>query len=311
MAQEVYDVVVVGSGPAGLTAAIYTVRGAASTLVMGGVNWGGQLMLTTQVENFPGFPDGILGPDLMAKMRQQAEKQGAKFLEKKVDSVVFSKIPFEVVSGEKVFRAKAVIIATGALTRWLEVPGEKELIGRGVSACAPCDAPFFKGKKVAVVGGGDTAMEEASVLTKFASEVVLIHRSASFRASEAMQQKVFQNPKIKVLWNTEVTKINGQEKVESLDLVNSVTNRTSRLMVDGVFVAIGHKPDSDLFKGQVEMDEKGFIKVTGGHSRTSVPGVFVAGDVMDPTYKQAVTAAGSGGAAALDTLNYLAQNNLS
>jgi thioredoxin reductase (NADPH) len=204
-----------------------------------------------------------------------------------------------------------VIIATGALTRWLEVPGEKELIGRGVSACAPCDAPFFKGKKVAVVGGGDTAMEEASVLTKFASEVVLIHRSASFRASEAMQQKVFQNPKIKVLWNTEVTKINGQEKVESLDLVNSVTNRTSRLMVDGVFVAIGHKPDSDLFKGQVEMDEKGFIKVTGGHSRTSVPGVFVAGDVMDPTYKQAVTAAGSGGAAALDTLNYLAQNNLS
>lgn len=306
-----YDVIIIGSGPAGLSAAIYTVRGAASVLIIGGENWGGQLMLTAKVENFPGFPGGISGPDLMTKMRQQAEGLGAEFLEKNVDTVNLSAKPFEIVTDGQTLRARSLIITTGALTKWLDVPGEKELIGRGVSTCAPCDAPFFKAKKVAVVGGGDTAMEEASVLAKYAGEVIIIHRRDVFRASEAMQAKIKnQKAKIKILFNTIVTRINGKGKVESLSLINQVTKKTKALPVDGVFIAIGHKPNSDLFKGQLDLDEEGFVKVTGRHSQTSVAGVFVAGDVMDPDYKQAVTSAGSGCAAALDTLNYLEQNNL-
>ncbi len=264
-------------------------------------------MLTTKVDNFPGFPDGIDGPELMNNMRKQAERFGAEIINKAVTKVDFAKTPFEVFVGEKKYLAKAVVIATGAQNVWLEVPGEKELIGRGVSTCAPCDAPFFKGKVVAVVGGGDTAMEEASVLTKYASKVYLIHRRDTFRASSAMQDKVTKDPNIKIIWNTEVTKINGETKVESLNLRNNKTNKTSELKLDGVFIAIGHKPESDLFKGQVEMDEKGYILPKNWHCGTNVNGVFLAGDVMDKHFKQAVVSAGMGCIAALEVLKYLDQ----
>ena len=303
------DVVVVGGGPAGLTAAIYLARGAASTVVFGGSAWGGQLMLTTAVDNFPGFPEGIEGPDLMNKMRAQAERFGAKFLQTDVTSVNLAKTPFEITANGSMYLAKAIIIATGAQTLWLGVPGEKELIGRGVSSCAPCDAPFFKDKKVMVVGGGDSAMEEALVLVKYASEVTIVHRRGEFRASKAMQEKVLGNSKIKVLWNTEVKEIKGNGKVESVTLLNSLKNETSEMAVDGIFVAVGHKPQSELFTGQIDLDEKGFVKIVKPHSSTSVKGVFVAGDVADPYYKQAVTAAGCGCAAALDTLSFLEEND--
>jgi thioredoxin reductase (NADPH) len=302
---EVWDIVIIGSGPSAFTAAVYTTRGAASTLILAGELWGGQLMNTTQIDNFPGFPEGILGPDLMAKMRKQTERFGAEIIEKKVEKVDFSKTPFELIAGGEVYKAKSVIITTGAQTLLLGIPGEKEFMGRGVSTCAPCDAPFFKNKKVAVIGGGDTAMEEANVLTKYATEVIVIHRRDSFKASEAMQKKVLGNPKIKVIWNTEITEVIGSTKVEKLLLKDSQTGKTSELIVDGLFVAIGHKPDSDLFKGQIEMDEKGFIKPVAGHGKTNIEGVFVAGDVMDAKYKQAITSAGSGCAAAMEALAFL------
>ena len=300
-----WDTVIVGSGPAGLTAAIYMTRGAASTLILAGEVWGGQLMLTTVVDNFPGFPEGIQGPELMEKMKVQAERFGAEFKGVNVESVDLTKKPFAIIAGDQTYLARSIIITTGALTIWLDAPGVKELIGKGVSSCAPCDAPFFKGRKVAVVGGGDSAMEEASVLTKYATEVTIIHRRDAFRASAAMQEKVKSDPKIKILWNTEVVRANGQSKLESLDLINKLTNQPSQLAVDGLFVAIGHKPGSEVFKNVIDIDERGFVKVTGGHSKTSVPGVFVAGDVMDPHYKQAVTSAGSGCAAAMEVLKYL------
>jgi thioredoxin reductase (NADPH) len=304
-----YDVCVIGSGPAGLTAAVYLARGAASTLILGGTIWGGQLMSTTRVDNFPGFPDGIEGPDLMEKMKAQAIRFGAEFLPVDVGSIDVKKTPFEITAGDKKYFARSVIIATGAKTLWLDVPGIKDFIGRGVSSCAPCDAPFFKDKKVAVIGGGDSAMEEADVLTKYASEVTIIHRRSEFKASAVMQEKVLKNPKIKVLWNTEIVRVNGKDKVESLDLKNGSLSQSqiSNLPVDGLFVAIGHKPESEVFKGVVETDERGFIKITGGHSKTSIPGIFVAGDVMDPYYKQAITSAGSGCAAAMDILAYLSE----
>ena len=302
--EKVWDVLVIGSGPASLTCAIYTTRGAASTLVLAGENWGGQLMLTTKVDNFPGFPDGTPGPLLMNNMRQQAERFGAEIINKSVTNVDFTKTPFEIFVGEEKYLARSVAIATGAQTTWLGVPGEKDLIGRGVSTCASCDAPFFKNKIVAVVGGGDTAMEEANVLTKYASKVFLIHRRDTLRASAAMQAKVRKNPNTEIIWNTEVTKINGKDKVEGLSLRNNKTNETSELAVDGLFVAIGHKPESEIFKGIIETDERGFIKIQEG-SKTNVPGVFVAGDVHDYRYKQAITAAGFGCQAAMDALKYL------
>ncbi len=301
---EPWDVVVVGSGPSGLTAAIYTTRGAASTLILGGEKWGGQLMLTTEVDNFPGFPEGIMGPDLMANMRKQAERFGAEFIEKNVESVKNINNVFEITAGGETYSAKSIIIATGAATRWLEVDGMEKLIGRGISSCAPCDAPFFKGKRVAVVGGGDAAMEEAVVLTKYASEVLIIHRKNEFRASAAMQKKVKDNPKIKILWNSEVIKVIGEDKLEKVVVKNNQTNKEEELALDGLFVAIGHKPESDVFKGIVITDEKGYIVVQNG-SKTNVPGIYVSGDVHDFTYKQAVTAAGYGCQAAMEVLKYL------
>lgn len=304
--KDPWDVCIIGSGPSGLTAAIYTTRGAASTLIIGGEIWGGQLMLTTEVDNFPGFPQGILGPKLMGEMRAQAERFGAEFVGKNVTSIDSSKSPFEISVGDTKYLAKSIIIATGAETLWLDVPGIKNLIGRGVSSCAPCDAPFFRDKKVAVVGGGDSAMEEADVLTKYASEVTIIHRRDSFRASAAMQEKITNNPKVKILWNTEVQEVKGAEKVTSLILKNNKTGETSDFPIDGLFVAIGHKPGSEIFKGIIDTDERGFIKISEG-SKTNVPGIFVAGDVHDFRYKQAITAAGFGCQAGMDALNYLAE----
>jgi len=302
--EDPWDVAIIGSGPAALTAAVYTTRGAASTLIIGGEKWGGQLMLTTQVDNYPGFPEGIQGPDLMAAMRQQAERFGAMFLQKNAANVDFSKKPFEIDAEGQKYLTISVIIATGALTKWLDAPGVQEFIGKGVSSCAPCDAPFFKGKKVAVVGGGDSAMEEANVLTKYASEVTVIHRREEFRASVAMQRKVMTSPKVKILWNTEVKEVAGTNKVEKVVLVNNKDQTTSELAIDGLFVAIGHKPDSDIFKGPIEMDERGYIKIQD-RTMTNLPGVFVAGDVHDPVYKQAVTAAGFGCMAGMEALRFL------
>lgn len=300
----IYDVIIIGSGPAALTAAIYTTRGAAKTLVLGGYSWGGQLMLTTEVDNYPGFPDGVMGPDLMEKMKAQAVRFGADFQAIDATSVDFSSKPFKVKAGDKEYEGKSVLVATGAETVWLGVPGEQKLLGRGVSSCAPCDAPFFKDKKVAVVGGGDSAMEEALVLTKYATEVTLIHRRDQFRASHAMQEKVKNNPKIKILYNTQVTEMIGEQSLEKLILKNTKDNSTSELEVKGVFVAIGHTPMSSLFKDVLDIDERGFIKIHS-HTNTNIPGVFVAGDVHDMHYKQAVTAAGFGCMAGLDVLKYL------
>ncbi len=302
-----WDVAIIGSGPAGLTSGIYTTRGAASTIVFAGEIWGGQLMLTTMVDNFPGFPEGVMGPDLMEKMKTQALRFGAEFVQKKAESINVSAQPFEIKVGTDIYKARSIIIATGAETVWLDVPGIQKLIGRGISSCAPCDAPFFKGKKVAVVGGGDSAMEEADVLTKYATEVIIIHRRDAFRASAAMQKKILDNPKVKVLWNTEVAEVVGETKLEKVVIKNNQTDTTSDLVVDGLFVAIGHKPGSEVFKDIIETDERGFIKVSDG-SKTNVPGVFVSGDVHDHHYKQAITAAGYGCQAGMDALNYLQEH---
>lgn len=305
---EPWDVVIIGSGPAALTAAIYTTRGAISTLILGGSSWGGQLMLTTEVDNFPGFPEGIQGPDLMLNMRKQAERFGAEFVQADCEKVDMSKKPFEIHANGTLYYAKAIIIGTGASILWLDAPGVKEFIGKGVSSCAPCDAPFFKGKRVAVVGGGDSAMEEALVLTKYASEVTIIHRRDAFRASKAMQEKVLSNKNIKVLWNSEVQKAEGGNVLESVTVINNKTNQVSTLSVDGLFIAIGHKPESALFSGQIQLNEKGNVKKDPNSpftTSTNVPGVFVAGDVEDYIYKQAITAAGEGCKAAMDVLKYL------
>lgn len=300
----VWDVAIIGSGPSGLTAAIYTTRGAASTIIFGGEAWGGQLMLTTEVDNFPGFPQGILGPKLMGEMRAQAEKFGAEFVGQNVTSIDTSSVPFKISVGENVYTAKSIIIATGAETKWLDAKGASTLIGRGVSSCAPCDAPFFKNKKVAVVGGGDSAMEEALVLTKYASEVTIIHRRDQFKASAAMQEKVKSDPKIKIIWNSEVVEVVGEQKLEKLILKNNQTNETSDFIVDGLFVAIGHTPSTLIFQGKIKLDAKGYV-VAKERTKTSVPGIFVSGDVEDIHYKQAVTAAGFGCMAGMDTLKFL------
>jgi len=300
---KLYDVIIIGSGPAGLTAAIYTTRANLKTLIIAGSKWGGQLMLTTLVENYPGFPDGIQGPDLMIAMRKQAEHHGAEITDSDFASGDFSKKPFSIVVGGKTFEGKSIIIATGADNKWLGVPGEREKIGRGVSSCAPCDAPFFKGKNVLVAGGGDSAMEEALVLTKFATSVTIVHRREEFRASKIMLDRAQKNPKIKFITNTEVIEVLGQDKVSGVKLKNNKTNEITEMSVDGMFVAIGHIPNTSVFKG-IEMDEHGFI-VIHNHTKTNVDGVFVAGDVHDNHYKQAVTAAGFGCMAALEVERWL------
>lgn len=305
MAQEnAFDVIIIGSGPAGLTAAIYTTRAALSTLIIGGAKWGGQLMLTTEVENFPGFPEGIQGPDLMIKMRKQAERFGAVFVEQDVTSMDFKSQPFKVGVEDRRYGGKTVIIATGAESLWIGLPSEQKLIGRGVSSCAPCDAPFFKEKSVIVVGGGDSAMEEALVLTKYATSVTIVHRRDKFRASDILQKRVLENPKIKTIFNSEVLEILGTDKVTGVKLKNNQTGEVQEMLADGVFVAIGHSPSTKIFSGQVELDEKGYMKVYD-HTKTGVPGVFVAGDVHDYHYRQAVTAAGYGCMAAMDTERWL------
>ncbi|MBI2032386.1 MAG: FAD-dependent oxidoreductase [Candidatus Levybacteria bacterium] len=285
-------------------------------MIIAGSKWGGQLQLTTDVENYPGFPEGIQGPDLMTAMRKQAERFGAEIIEKDFVSGDFTRSassgqggPFKVRAGENEYEGKSVIIATGADTKWLGVPGEKEKIGRGVSSCAPCDAPFFRGKTVIVVGGGDSAMEEALVLTNFAQSIILVHRSESFRASEIMQKRVKENPKIKAILNTEVREILGDQRVDKVRLFNNQTNEESEMSIDGIFVAIGHIPNSNKFGG-IDTDERGFIKVND-HYKTNIEGVFVAGDVHDAQYKQAVTAAGFGCAAALEAQWWLADRNYS
>jgi thioredoxin reductase (NADPH) len=299
-----WDIAIIGSGPAGLTAAIYATRGAASTIIFGGESWGGQLMLTTQVDNFPAHP-GLMGPDLMQKMKEHALMFGAEFVQKNVTAIDVNGPPFKITVEDKEYVARSIIIATGAETLWLTAPGIKDFIGRGISSCAPCDAPFFRSKKVAVVGGGDSAMEEALVLTKYASEVTLIHRRDSFRASQAMQQKVFGEKNIKVIWDTEIIEAKGETLLKELVLKNNKTGETTNFPVDGLFVAIGHTPSTLIFKGKIELDEKGYV-VAHDRTKTSTPGIFVAGDVEDTHYKQAITASAFGCMAAMDTLNYLA-----
>jgi len=298
-----YDVIIIGSGPAGLTAAIYSTRADLKTLVVAGGKWGGQLMLTTLVENFPGFPQGIQGPELMTNMRKQAEHFGAEFIDEDFISADFSNKPFKITVSDKIYDAKSIIIATGADTKWLDVPGEKEKIGRGVSSCAPCDAVFFRNKNVIVVGGGDSAMEEVLVLTKFATSVNLIHRKDSFKASEIMQKRVKENPKVKIIYNSEITQVLGEQSVTGVKIKDNKTNKISEMPIDGVFVAIGHIPNTSKFK-DIDLDEQGFVKVHD-HFLTNKEGVFVAGDVHDSHYKQAITAAGYGCAAALEAERWL------
>lgn len=305
-----YDVIIIGSGPSGLTAGIYTSRASLKTLLIAGSKWGGQLMLTTEVENFPGFPEGIMGPELMARMRKQAERFGVEFVEKNVSKVDFSGATKKVYLGDKGdmgYEGKSVIIATGADTMWLGLPNEQKLIGRGVSSCAPCDAFFFKNKKVIVVGGGDSAMEEALVLSKFASEVTIVHRRESFRASKIMQDRALNNPKIKTVLNSKIIDILGEDKVSGVELESMVDGRKSKLDVDGVFVAIGHTPNTKIFDGQLKLDGKGYVLRSNDEykSATSIPGIFVAGDVHDHYYKQAITAAAYGCEAALEAEKYL------
>lgn len=304
-------VIIIGSGPAGLTAAIYTARASLEPLVIEGEpsstsdQPGGQLMLTTEVENFPGFPEGIMGPELMMNFRSQAERFGAKFLTDKVTKVDFSARPFKVWVRDDEYHADAVIVSTGARSLMLGLEEEQRLIGHGLSTCATCDGFFFRDHHIAVVGGGDSAIEEASFLTKFASKVTLIHRRDEFRASKIMQERAFANPKIEVLWNHTVTKINGENKVDGIEVTNTVDGSVSTLPVTGVFIAIGHRPNTDLFSGVLDMDEAGYLQTQPDSSYTNIDGVFACGDVQDHTYRQAITAAGSGCMAAIDTERWL------
>jgi thioredoxin reductase (NADPH) len=300
------QVIIIGSGPAGLTAALYAARANLTPLVIEGIEAGGQLMLTTMVENYPGFRGGVMGPDLMAEMRAQAEHFGAEIIQGDVTSVTLSQRPFTVTVGSTVYTAEALIIATGASAKWLDLGVDKKLSGRGVSTCATCDGFFFKGLPVAVVGGGDTAMEEAIYLSKLATSVTVIHRRDTLRASKVMQDKAMATKNISFLWNKEVVDIKDVEqgKVTSLVLRDTVSGEQSKLAVDGVFIGIGHVPNTALFKGQLAMHDNGYLKTHDG-SRTSVPGVFAAGDVQDHVYRQAVTAAGSGCMAAIDAERFL------
>ena len=303
---SVRNVIVIGSGPAGLTAALYTARANLKPLVIEGLEAGGQLMLTTLVENWPGYRDGIDGPDLMAAMREQAQRFGAEIIRGNVTSVDLLSHPFTVKTSDAEYRARALIVATGASARLLGLASERSLLGHGVSTCATCDGYFFRGKPIAVVGGGDSAMEEAIFLTRFASHVTVVHRRDTLRASKIMQDKAFANPKISFEWNADVEEIKdtGKGEVTSMVIRNHQTGNVKDIPVDGVFVAIGHTPNTALFNGQLDTDANGYI-VTHAGSRTSVPGVFACGDVQDHVYRQAITAAGSGCMAAIDCERWL------
>ena len=312
---EIHDVLIIGSGPAGFTAAIYAARANLKPLLFEGLlkggQPGGQLMLTTEVENYPGFPQGIQGPEMMELFRKQAQRFGTKLLREDVEKVDFSKSPFRLVAAGKEYFARTVIISTGASANWLNIPAEKALQGYGVSACATCDGFFFKGKEVLVVGGGDSAVEEATFLTKFATKVTIVHRRDALRASKIMQDRATSNKKIEFIWNSVIEDIQdpAQKKVTAVVLKNLKTGTVSEKKCDGVFMAIGHTPNSEIFKGQVDLDSKGYIRVHEG-SLTSVPGVFACGDVQDFKYRQAVTAAGSGCMAALDAEKFLEAGNI-
>ena len=323
---ETYDVIIIGSGPAGCTAAIYNARAFLKTKVIAGFEAGGQLMLTSDVENFPGYPDGVTGPEMMQDLRKQAERFGADFVDEDATEVDFTNAggePHIVRTHDAEYKGKAIIVATGSSAKWLGLDAEKRLMGRGISACATCDGFFFKDKHVVVVGGGDTAMEESLFLTKYASKVTLAHRRDDFRASKIMQQRVKEHDKIEILWNTEVIDLLGDDKVEGVRLAShpdgaptqaikdfadaeASGGKVEDLVCDGFFVAIGHKPNTDLFKGQLHLDEAGYLVPEGANqTRTNVPGVFVAGDVFDHRYRQAITAAGSGCKAAIDAEKWL------
>jgi thioredoxin reductase (NADPH) len=298
-------VLIVGSGPAGLTAAIYAARGALSPVMIEGMQRGGQLMLTTEVENYPGFPDGIMGPELMDSMRKQAERFGTRIISSDVTKVDFSERPFTVWVGSDEYQSDSVIVSTGASARWLGIPGEERLRGYGVSACATCDGFFFRDRELAFVGGGDSAMEEAIFLTKFASKVTIVHRRDEFRASKIMAQRAIDHPKIEVLWNTTVDEVLGDDLVTGIKVTNVDTGESSELPVEGFFLAIGHDPNTKIFQEQLELDVAGYIVTDAGATTTSVPGVFAAGDVVDHYYQQAVTAAGMGCQAAIDAEHWL------
>ena len=300
--------IIIGSGPAGLTAALYAARANLNPLVLGGLEWGGQLMLTTEVENYPGFIDGINGPDLMEIFKKQAERFGAEVVNSNVTSVDFSKQPFKIISGENSYETQTVIIATGASAKWLGLDNEQKLIGKGVSSCATCDGFFFKDKEIALVGGGDSAMEEALFLTKFASKVTVVHRRDKLRASKIMQDRAFENDKIEFVWNSEIEDVIGDSSVTGIKIKNVQTNESSMKDVSGLFVAIGHVPNTDFLKGQIDLNDNGYVNCDG--TKTNIDGVFVAGDVHDFRYRQAVTAAGHGCEAAIDVEKYIEINGL-
>jgi thioredoxin reductase (NADPH) len=305
MSDDVRDVIIIGSGPAGLTAAVYSGRADLKPLMIEGFEAGGQLMLTTDVENYPGFIDGIMGPELMERMRKQAARFGTEYLTENVTSVDFSQRPFVVKTADETYRARAVIISTGASAKMLNVPGEKELLGHGVSTCATCDGFFFRDQELLIVGGGDSAMEEAIFLTKFASKVTVVHRRDELRASKIMQQRAMDNPKIEFLWNSVITELVGEDgKLKGANIKNVKTGDDSFVEAGGAFVAIGHTPNTSLFEDHLELDG-GYIKTAGETTETSVPGVFAAGDVVDYRYRQAITAAGMGCEAAMDAERWL------
>lgn len=298
------ELIILGSGPAGLTAAIYTARANLKPLVISGLPPGGQLMLTAEVENYPGFPDGIQGPELIDRMRKQAERFGAEFEDYDAKSVNLLSYPFEVRVQNSVYKAKAIIIATGASVKWLGLESERRLLGKGVSSCAICDAPFFEDKDVVVVGGGDTAMDDALLLTKYTKKVTVVHRRDRLRASKILQDRAFKNKKINFKWNSVVEEILGGNRVQGILIKDVKTGERNKMDCQGVFVAVGFKPNTDLFKGQIEIDDYGYI-IARNNTETSVKGVFVAGDVCDYRYRQAITAAGMGCQAALDVEKYL------
>ena len=308
MNREKRNVIIIGSGPAGLTAAVYASRALLQPLVISGRTPGGQLMITSDVENYPGFPEGILGPDLMVKMREQATRFGTDFVDDDVSAVDFSARPFRIMVREEEYLSRAVIVATGASALWLNLESERKFMGKGVSGCATCDGAFFKNVHVAVAGGGDSAMEEALFLTRYASHVTIIHRRDKLRASPFMQKKAFDNEKISFIWNSEVMEVTGEKTVNGLVLKDVNTGKSENLAIGGLFVAIGHRPNTDIFRGQLPLDEKGYIRIHDG-SKTDVEGVFASGDVHDHRYRQAITAAGMGCVSALDVQKFLEENS--